>query len=115
MDNEEIKKINLGKDFNPAPAGRYRTDGKFSGERFREDFLVPFLKKYKKVIINLNGLDGIGPSFWDEAFAGLIIKENYSIEELNKKLEFECSDDIYLIDYIKRLMIDVINTTIGGK
>lgn len=115
MDNEETKTINLRKDFNPAPSGRYITDGKFSGERFRKEFLAPFLKKYKKVIINLNGLDGIGPSFWDEAFAGLIIKENYSIEELDKKLEFECSDDIYLIDYIKRLMIDAVNIVISGK
>lgn len=115
MDNEKIKKINLGKDFNPAPAGRYKTDGKFSGERFREDFLIPCLKKYKKVIINLNGLDGIGPSFWDEAFAGLIIKENYSIEELNQKLEFECSDDIYLISHIQNIMLDIQNKTISSK
>lgn len=112
--NKEIE-INLRKDFNPSPAGRYITDGKFSGERFRNEFLVPNLKKYNKVIINLDGLDGIGPSFWDEAFAGLIIKENYSIEQILEKIEFKCCDDIYLVDYIRNLILDAKNTTTISK
>lgn len=96
--------IVLYKDFSPSPFGRYRTDSDVSGEVFREDCLIPSLNKYDKITINLDKLDGIGPSFWDEAFAGLIINKYYTLDEINKKITFECSDDRFLIKHIKGFM-----------
>lgn len=103
-----IYDINIAKDFSKAPAGRYRDYGEFSAERFREEFLVPAFKNimFTKINIILDGLDGIGASFWDEAFGGLIIKEGISLEEINKKLILVCNDDIVLIPLIKRLLKD---------
>ena len=96
--------IVLCKDFSPSPFGRYRSDSEVSGEVFREDYLIPSLNKYDRITINLDKLDGVGPSFWDEAFAGLIIKKYYTLDEINKKIKFECSDDKFLIKYIESFM-----------
>ena len=36
--------INVATDFSKYPGGRFVNDGAFSGQRFRDDFLVPALK-----------------------------------------------------------------------
>ena len=89
-------KINMAEDFSRFPAGRFISDGEFSGEKFRKDFLVPNLKKDEVLEIDLTGLGGVGSSFWDEAFAGLILRENFTYEDLKNKLKFICTDDITL-------------------
>ncbi len=93
-----IKTINIAKDFHKAPAGRYRSYGKFSGQRFREEFILPAFndKKVEHINIILDGLDGVGASFWDEAFGGLIRENNISFETIKSKLSFICNDDITL-------------------
>ncbi len=110
---EKIKKtgiktitINVAKDFNKAPTGRYRNYGEFSAQRFREEFLVPAFKSniFTKINIVLDGLDGIGASFWDEAFGGLIKKEGISLEEINRKLVLICDDDVCMIPLIRRFL-----------
>ncbi|TXJ45634.1 DUF4325 domain-containing protein [Brachyspira aalborgi] len=95
------KIINLSKDYNNAPAGRYCTDSDYSGEHFRKELLIPALKENDTVTIILDDLDGIGSSFWDEAFGGLVRDGKFSKEDLNKKLILKCDDDIYLVGYIK--------------
>lgn len=63
-----MKTITLVKDFTDVPGGRYRKLGPFSGEEFREDFLMPALKDNSVVIVDLNGALGLPSSFIDEAF-----------------------------------------------
>lgn len=109
MKKVEKSYITLYKDFSPSPVGRYRSDSQFSGEVFREDYLVPSLKKFDKITINLNGLDGIGPSFWDEAFGGIIRCKYYTLDEINKKINFECTDDKFLIKHIQNFMQNANN------
>ncbi len=94
-----IKNISVANDFSRVPAGRFYSDGPFSGQKFREEFLLPALKNkdISKVIVNLDGLCGVGSSFWDEAFVQLILKEKISCKELLDKLEFVCTDDDTLI------------------
>ena len=63
-------KINLGKDFSKLPSGRDRSDGPYSGERFREDFLEPHLRNGTPVEVDLSDVEGLSSSFYEEAFGG---------------------------------------------
>ena len=64
------KTISIANNFNKFPAGRYLTDGPYSGEQFRTEYLVPLLnnKEISTLKVSLDGLGGVGSSFWDEAF-----------------------------------------------
>ncbi len=66
--------IEIARDFSRTPAGRYFSDGPASGERFREEFLIPVLKTSEHVEIKLDGAAGYPSSFLEEAFGGLIRK-----------------------------------------
>jgi len=102
------KTINLSSDFNKTPAGRFFSDGDYSGEHFRKNYLIPAFKDSNTKIIEviLDNLDGIGSSFWEEAFGGLIRKENINYEEIKKKITFKCDDDDTLIPLINSLIED---------
>ena len=65
--------ISVATQFSPTPAGRYRADGPFPGEKFREDLLVPALRAGPgSVTVDLDGTAGFGSSFLEEAFGGLV-------------------------------------------
>ncbi|MCY4289621.1 MAG: STAS-like domain-containing protein [Aestuariivita sp.] len=76
--------IDVANEFNRWPAGRFRRDGRYSGERFREELLVPALKKQGTVTIEMDGAAGYGPSFLEEAFGGLIRKEGFGKNVLSR-------------------------------
>jgi len=61
-------------DFTEFPGPRHETLGVYSGERFREEHLLPAIRKYpiSEITINLDGTAGYGSSFLEEAFGGLI-------------------------------------------
>lgn len=80
------KTIVIAQDFSPSPIGRYRSDSDTSGEAFRIDLLVPALKKFDKVTVDLDGTDGYGSSFLEEAFGGLIREEGFTEQQLKRKL-----------------------------
>lgn len=63
--------INVARQFSRSPAGRYREDGPYSGQTFREKFLAPALAGEGKVVVEMDGTRGYGSSFLDEAFGGL--------------------------------------------
>ena len=63
-------------DWTRYPAGRYRSDGPYTGEQWREDFLVPALRLAQgppktALEIDLSSVRGWGSSFFEEAFGGL--------------------------------------------
>lgn len=91
--------ITMATDFTRMPAGRYSRDGKFSGQRFREEFLVPNLGVGPDpLIVDLDGAIGYGSSFLEEAFGGLI-REGFSPAELRQWLIVRSSDSS-LVDEI---------------
>jgi len=96
--------INVAKDFSRYPAGRFKTDGPYSGEGFRNQYLVPILKSNSKAKINLDGTRGYGSSFLEEAFGGLV-RDGYSAENINTTFEL-CSSDKSLIKEVR----DYINS-----
>lgn len=90
---EIMKSINIAKDFTRYPAGRFRTDGPYSGERFREDLLVPALKATDIIEVELDGVAGYGSSFLDEAFGGLIRAHVLSSDDVHKRIKLHASDE----------------------
>ena len=86
--------INIAKDFSDVPLGRYPGDGNFSGERFREELLRPALQK-GNVAVNIDGTEGYGSSFLDEAFGGLVRKGYHTAADLHARLTIECADPAF--------------------
>lgn len=85
------KVINVAKDFSRAPAGRYISDGPNSGERFRNQILVPALNGGGMVTLELDGTRGYGSSFLEEAFGGLI-RLGFKSADLLRLIVFKTSD-----------------------
>lgn len=81
------KMIRIADDFSPSPIGRYRTDSETSGEAFRVDLLVPALRKYDQVTVDMDGTDGYGSSFLEEAFGGLVRNEGFTEIQLKNRLK----------------------------
>lgn len=91
-----MKKISVANDFSEFPAGRIPDDGPNSGERFREEFLVPALTESPgNIEINLDETMGYGSSFLDEAFAGLIREHNFKAPDLLRRFSFIDSRHVY--------------------
>lgn len=73
--------VDLGRDFSRTPGGRYRADGHASAEDFRERLLEPVLDRGGRLTVDLDGPIGIGSSFMEEAFGGLV--RRYGLERFN--------------------------------
>jgi hypothetical protein len=98
------KTISISKDFSETPAGRHSSDGPYSGETFREDYLYPALKQYDQVEVDLDGTLGYGSSFLEEAFGGLIRVKGMTLERLNRQLIIRSSRRLYrerIASYLK--------------
>jgi len=88
----EYKLINVGQDFSRYPAGRYTNDGPYSGEAFRDRFLIPALSDInQKLVIELDDARGLGSSFLEEAFGGLV-RAGFSADDLFKRIELRAND-----------------------
>jgi hypothetical protein len=88
--------ISVAHDFTPSPAGRVESDGPFPGAKFRDQLLVPALKEYDEVIVDLDETDGFGSSFLEEAFGGLI-RLGFDEKKLRKQLKFKSERQSYEI------------------
>jgi hypothetical protein len=100
MNNTKEIKIKIYDVYSPTVKGRYHPkDGKFTGQRFREEFIEPIFYEYDKIIIDLDDTYGYPSSFREEAFGGLA--RTFTPEEVSNKLEFICTDEPPLIDIIK--------------
>lgn len=65
-------KIDVAADFSRTPGPRYRSEGSWSGQQFREDFLEGPIGKGESLEIDLDGPVGFTTSFLEEAFGGLV-------------------------------------------
>ena len=90
-------RFDVAKQFSKTPFGRYTSDGPFSAEVFREDYLMPiFNKNHNEVVeIDFTGISlSLGSSFLEEAFGGLV-RNGMSKEELLRRLKVESKFPIY--------------------
>ena len=81
-------KIMIAKDFSKTPFGRYVTDSPNSAERFRKEILAPaFRGQEQPVEVDFSDISlGVGSSFLEEAFGGLVRKGKFSKDFLQKVL-----------------------------
>ncbi|MHB1174794.1 MAG: STAS-like domain-containing protein [Sulfuriferula sp.] len=92
--------INIARDFGRYPAGRYLTDGPYSGQAFRENILKPALSSGNEIVyIEFDGARGLASSFLEEAFGGLV-REGYNSQTLLDRLQLQ-SNDPTLVQEIK--------------
>lgn len=106
----ESIKLKISKEFGPTPGPRYKNEGDFSGEKFREDILSPLIKQAiregKRLIVDLDGTAGYGTSFLEEAFGGLIREERMDVSKVISTLAYVSQEEDYLIDDIKEYIED---------
>ena len=94
--------INIAADYTKYPGARYKSDGPFSGEDFRERFLDPLFSDIKddsEITIILDGPSGYATSFLEEAFGGLARK--YGKERCLNRLKFISEEDKLLVEEIR--------------
>lgn len=108
--------LSVAQDFSPFPGGRTRADGPYSGERFRDELLLPALleaeKAGTKVIVILDGVTAYSSSFLEEVFGGLIRSGKIDPKKLGNILRITADNiayksakidaEKYMIEEIKR-------------
>lgn len=100
--------ISIAKDFSTIPGARFPEEGDFSGQDFRNYVLCPALKKAilknEVLTVVLDGTAGLGTSFLEESFGGLIRNDKFSLATLRKYLEFISEEDPDYIAEINQYM-----------
>lgn len=96
--------LHIAKEFSPYLYGRDDEDGEFNGVKFRQQLETKFseaLSREEPLVIVLNDIELISPSFIDEAFAKFVAdrqkKDNLTITK--KHLDFvsnKLHHDIYI-------------------
>lgn len=114
--------IEIAKDFTDTPGARYRTQGSYSGQEFRDDFLYPefikSLKENKTLTVNLDGGYGYGSSFLEETFGGLVRrlkKENNKNYKKVLDIIIISNDNKMWIDKIRQYIEAAIKAPKGSK
>ena len=102
--------INIAKDYTKTPGGRFKKEGEFSGEDFREKILIPkYLESEKKGVklrVNLDGGYGYGSSFLEESFGGLVRQ----LKKVNiDNIIIISEEEPKLIDDIKNYIKDALS------
>lgn len=114
MENKAVGEtvIVVGKDFTDTPIGRYKKESRYSGEAFRDDFLVPVLQK-GKVCVDLACVEGYGSSFLEEVFGGIVRAHVLPNQELKDRLRI-ISTDVALKPFADRA-IKYFNDAIAAE
>lgn len=104
-----MKVINIAKEFSAFPVGRFYSDGPDSGQRFRDELLLPAFKEFDHVAVEIGGTEGYGSSFLEEAFGGVVRELRLSQADVSRRLSLVADDDpvdqSYLVE-IKRYIAD---------
>lgn len=96
--------INLARDFSKFPGPRYKNEGQFSGEQFRNEILYPqvisSILAGRQLTVNLDGANGYGTSFLEESFGGLVRECLVKAEDLKSTIQFISNEEPELIPEI---------------
>ena len=112
--------IKIATDFSRIPGARYPEEGDYSGQEFRQNVLHPALKKAiemnVKLIVDLDGTAGLGTSFLEESFGGLIRRDHINYNILKQTLIIISDEDPDYKEEVEEIsIIDAISLflTIG--
>jgi hypothetical protein len=90
--------LSIAEKYSRYPAGRYPSDGPFNGERFRNQLLVPEIKRAvaagDQLIVELDGAV-YSSSFLEEAFGGLVRTKELPPQAIRKTLKIRANDVAY--------------------
>lgn len=102
--------VNIATDFSRTPGVRYESEGEFSGEKFRKEVLLPkyneAVKLNAKLIIVLDGTAGLGTSFLEESFGGLIREDGVDYKRLVSTLTLVSTENPDYIEEINEYIKD---------
>ena len=97
-------KLNIAEEFTSFPIGRYRDDSNLSGEVFREDILIPALRRAAAagvvLEVDFTGMESLNCSFLEEGFGGAVRTGEWTAEQVLGLIRFVPDNDLYAI-YIK--------------
>lgn len=96
--------IKVAQDFSRIPGARFPEEGDFSGQDFRIKILSPQLRKaidsHDTLRVILDGTAGLGTSFLEESFGGLIRNDGFSLQEIMDTIKFVSDEDPEYIEEI---------------
>ena len=102
--------VSIARDFSRIPGARFPQEGDHSGQEFRTKVLLPKLReaiaKKEKLCVILDGTAGLGTSFLEEAFGGLIREDKIPYEELQSIIELVSEEDEDYIEEINQYIKD---------
>ncbi len=103
-----MKTLNIAKEFSTTPGARYESEGPFPGKEFREQHLAPriqdAIKNSEQLEINLDGTAGLGTSFLEESFGGLIREDKIPYQTLLNTLKFVSLENPDYVEEINQYM-----------
>lgn len=103
-------KIKVASEFSNVPLGRFPDDSQFNGTTFRENWLIPALASHHLIQIDLDGAEGYGSSFLEEAFGGLVRIHGFTSAELLDRIQIISNEDPTLIEEIRQYIDEAKET-----
>ena len=101
---EKVISHNIAAEFSRTPGPRFRREGEFSGEQFREDVLGKWFSEAResaaKLFIDLDGGYGYAPSFLEEAFGGLA--RVHGTDAVRRVLQLKSDEEPYLMERVDK-------------
>lgn len=96
-------------DYTTSPGPRYKADGEFSGQWFRDKYAQRCVEdaifNHTKLVICLSGTAGYATSFLDEAFGRLPEILDLPLSIIEQWVEFICEEEPELVDEIHQYMV----------
>lgn len=90
--------------FTRTPGPRFRSEGRFSGQEWREEHLLPAYAKAaaegRHLRVSLDGVVGFASSFLEEAFGGLVRARDEGPDVVASRLDVECLDEPTAVEAI---------------
>lgn len=97
--------VNLASAVSPHLGGRFRHQGEYSGEAFRDDVLIPLLSFADLISIDLDGIEGPSPGFFEEAFGGLV--RAIGTEALFR-VELRADVNTHLVAQVEQYLVEAV-------
>ncbi len=103
--------LSVARQFSRFPGGRFKRISDYSGEEFRDDLLLPEIRRGGPVVVDLDGVVGYGSSFLEEVFGGAVRSMRWpSRDEVDRHLivkstreSWRAEANRYIDDELKRV------------